>query len=154
MSTEDIVRWLRDRDLIKDLLVRYAHAVDGGDWTTVRSCFAVDAVVAGILVREPIGPYLEALEASVAPYERTMHFIGSQLVKLEPGADVARLETYAVAYHLETAESGREQLVVGVVYRDTVKRSGEMWVITRRAVESKWVQGPMPRPEQPSSSVS
>jgi hypothetical protein len=84
MSTEDIVRWLRDRDLIKDLLVRYAHAVDGGDWTTVRSCFAVDAVVAGILVREPIGPYLEALEASVAPYERTMHFIGSQLVKLSP----------------------------------------------------------------------
>jgi hypothetical protein len=146
LDAETRSAWLCDRESIKDLPLRYAQGVDGRDWGQVRSCFADDAVAAGILFQEPIGPYLEKLEASVAVYQRTMHVIANQLVDLTAGADTAQIESYAVAFHIEDPAERRDNLEVGVVYRDTVVRTATGWLISARAVEAKWIKGPMPRP--------
>ena len=74
-----------------------------------------------------------------------MHFMGNQYVDLEPGADAAFVETYAVAYHMEAADSGRDDLIMGVRYQDTVARDGDGWLIINRVAKPVWVRGPLPR---------
>ena len=74
-----------------------------------------------------------------------MHFMGNQYVELEPGADAGFVETYAVAYHMEAKDNGRDDLVMGVRYRDDVARDGTGWKIVKRHAIPVWVRGPLPR---------
>jgi len=74
-----------------------------------------------------------------------MHFMGNQYVDLEPGADTGFVETYAVAYHMEAAGNGRDDLIMGVRYQDTVARDGDGWLIINRVAKPVWVRGPLPR---------
>ena len=74
-----------------------------------------------------------------------MHFMGNQYVEVEPGADTGFVETYAVAYHMEAAESGREDLVMGVRYRTTSRATaGQMVGVAHRAAGRDARLGPRP----------
>lgn len=139
------VQWLRDRVLIEALPQRYAHGLDTRDFDKARAVFRDDCTVKGSLVEAPIDPYWEQLTPGVTAYEATMHFMGNQYVELEPGADTGFVETYAVAYHMEPADSLREDLVMGVRYCDDVARDGTGWKIVKRHAIPVWVRGPLPR---------
>jgi len=141
------VQWLRDKTLIEALPQRYAHGLDTRDFDRARAVFRDDCTVKGSLVEAPIDPYWENLVPGVRAYEATMHFMGNQYVELEPGADTGFVETYAVAYHMEAAGNGREDLVMGVRYRDDVARDGDGWLIVKRHAIPVWVRGPLPRAE-------
>lgn len=144
----DLVRtvgWLRDKAVIEALPQRYAHGLDTRDFDRARAVFRDDCTVKGSLVEAPIDPYWESLVPGVQAYAATMHFMGNQYVDLEPGADTASVETYAVAYHMEAPEAGREDLVMGVRYCDTVARAGDGWLIVKRHAIPVWVRGPLPR---------
>lgn len=138
------VATLRDEQAIRDHILRYADAVDRRDWDVLDATFTSDAVVAGLMGERPIGPYLEFLKSSVAAYDRTMHVFSNQLVDLEPGADTATATTYAVAYHMEAPDTGKEDLVVALVYFDALTRQGDGWAVSQRRTESKWIKGPLP----------
>ena len=125
MDVEGTVRWLRDRELIRDLPQRYARGVDRKDFALVRSCFHPDCYFQGTLTSRPLAPYLEFLEQGVEPFEATLHFMGNQYVDVEIGADGGHVETYAVAYHMWPEGSGQDDLVMGVRYLDDVVRDGE-----------------------------
>ena len=149
MSGPDLeaqVRWLRDRELIRELPQRYAYGIDTGDWALVASVFREDCHVSGTLRTAPIAEYLEHLEPGVAQYRATLHFMGNQYVTVE--GDAGRVETYAVAYHIEADDSPVEDLVMGVRYQDDVARDGDGWKIVRRNVVKQWHRGPLPRPGQ------
>ena len=146
MDLERTVRWLRDRELIKQLPQRYAHGLDTRDFDESRSVFDAACYVKGSINEAPIDAYFAALVTGVQAYEATMHFMGNQYVELEEGADAGTVETYAVAYHIEAADSGRKDLVMGVRYIDDVARSGDHWLIVRRTAIPHWVRGPLPRP--------
>ncbi|HEV8296475.1 MAG TPA: nuclear transport factor 2 family protein [Acidimicrobiales bacterium] len=146
MDVEATVRWLRDRELIKALPQRYAHGLDTRDFPKSRSVFRDDCYVHGSIRQDPIGTYFAFLEESVQKYQATMHFMGNQYVELEEGADEGFVETYAVAYHIESPESGLPDLLMGVRYQDTVARDGDGWIITARTAIPHWVRGPLPRP--------
>jgi len=140
------VRWLRDRVLIEQLPQRYARGLDSREFDAARAVFRDDCRVKGSLVEDDIDPYWANLVPGVQSYEATMHFMGNQYVDLEPGADTGFVETYAVAYHMEAAGNGRDDLVMGVRYQDTVARAGDGWLITNRVAKPVWVRGPLPRP--------
>lgn len=140
------VQWLRDRVLIEQLPQRYARGLDSREFDAARAVFRDDCRVKGSLVEDDIDPYWANLVPGVQAYEATMHFMGNQYVDLVPGADTAFVETYAVAYHMEPAGSGRDDLVMGVRYQDTVARDGDGWLITNRVAKPVWVRGPLPRP--------
>jgi SnoaL-like protein len=146
MDIESTVRWLRDRELIKALPQRYAHGLDTRDFPESRAVFADDCYVKGSLGENPIGPYFEGLVSGVQQYQATMHFMGNQYVELEEGADVGSVETYAVAYHMEAPDTGIADLIMGVRYKDDVRREGDGWLIARRTAIPHWVRGPLPRP--------
>ena len=139
------VRWLRDRALIGALPQRYARGLDTRDFDAARAVFRDDCRVKGSVHEDDIDPYWAQLVPGVRAYEATMHFMGNQYVDVEPGADTGFVETYAVAYHMEPADSGRADLVMGVRYQDTVARDGDGWLIANRVAKPVWVRGPFPR---------
>ena len=146
----ETLRWVRDRELIRDLPQRYAHGIDTDDWEKVASVFHSDCQVEGTLKTAAIRPYLDALEPGVKAYEATLHFMGNQYVDLsiDGDSDRAYVETYAVAYHIEAEGGPRPDLVMGVRYCDTVLRVAELadWRIIHRSVIRQWHRGPLPRP--------
>lgn len=146
-ALERTVRWLKDVELIKSVPQRYAHGLDTRDFPASRAMFRDDCFVEGSINTAPIDEYWAPLIAGVAKYHATMHFMGNQFVTLEEGADEGFVETYAVAYHIEADGSPYPDLVMGVRYLDTVARSGDDWVISKRRAIPHWVRGPLPRPE-------
>jgi hypothetical protein len=126
-------------------LVRvYALGIDRRDQDLVRSVFAPDAVVEGMLGTSPVDAYVPLLLAGVAPYAATMHNITNQYGVLD--GDVGVVWSYGHCMHIEKDESGLPDLHVGVEYRDRVRRHGKGWVIAARRTVPQWVRGPQPRP--------
>jgi hypothetical protein len=117
------VRWLRDRELIKDLYARYAYGIDSADMELVRSVFHPDCVVVGTLEEGSLDDYLEGIEHGVLMYDATMHFKGNQYV----GSPI-------------------DSLVLALRYQDEVARIDDDWKITRREAAEQWHTGPFPRP--------
>jgi 3-phenylpropionate/cinnamic acid dioxygenase small subunit len=135
-TTDEAVRQLADRAAIQDLMLRYARGVDRKDLDLVASCFTPDASYEGALASGTIADALARLRDRMAHYERTMHFIGNQLIEIN--GDSASSETYAVAYHRLTEDGTARLFTVGVRYLDDLARDGEQWRIRRRVVRTDW----------------
>lgn len=134
---ETALRELRDRAAIRDLLMRYGHAVDRRDFDRVAACFTPDASYHGALTGGDIASALASLRERMERFESTMHFMSTQVIEL--AGDAARCETYALVYHRTgSAEEGEQDLIVGVRYLDDLARHGESWRIRRRVVKLEW----------------
>jgi hypothetical protein len=128
---------LRDRAAIRDLLMRYGHAVDRRDFDRVAACFTPDAGYAGSLGEGDIAGALRALRERMQRFESTMHFISTQVIEL--AGDRARCETYALVYHRTgSVEEGEQDLIVGVRYLDELVRHSLAWRICRRVAKVEW----------------
>jgi len=126
---------LADREAIRELLHRYALAVDRKQIDAVASCFTPDCAYEGALGTGTIGHALRALELAFERYARTMHMIGTQELRID--GDTAHVETYCVAYHVRM---GGGHLTVGVRYLDDLVRGPDGWRIHRRVVRSDWTR--------------
>lgn len=138
------VRWLRDREQIKDLYRRYAFGVDSIDLDLVRSVFHPDCVVVGTLEEGSLDGYLEGIAEALHQWDATMHFMGNQYIEID--GDRGHVETWVVGYHMEAPGSPLEHLVLGLRYQDDVVRVGDDWKIIRRETAKQWHTGPFPRP--------
>ena len=136
-----------DEYAIREVLNRYCRGIDRRQFDLVRSCYHPDASDDHGGFKGGVEAFIAMCTESLKRYERTMHFMGNQFVKLEEGADEGFVETYAVAYHMEAEGSPYPDLVMGVRYQDTVGRNGNDWIITARRAIPHWVRGPLPRPE-------
>jgi hypothetical protein len=143
-DTGATVRWLRDRELIKDLYARYAYGIDSADMDLVRSVFHPDCVVVGTLEAGSLSDYLDGIEQGVLMYDATMHFKGNQYVEIN--GDEGFVETWVIGYHIEAPGSPIDSLVLALRYKDEVARIGGDWKITRREAAEQWHTGPFPRP--------
>ena len=141
---EATVRWLRDRELIKNLYRRYAFGVDSIDFDLVRSVFHPECVVAGTLEEGSLDDYLEGIEEALHQWEATMHFMGNQYIELD--GDRGHVETWVVGYHMEAEHSPIDHIVLGLRYQDDLVRVGDDWKIIRRETAKQWHTGPFPRP--------
>ena len=133
---EAAVRDLLDRDAIREVVARYAHAVDRRDIDAVAACFLPGAAYKGSLGEGTIEVALEALRERLVQYSSTMHFLGNQLIELK--GDQASAETYAIAYHQMQRNDGPASMAVGVRYLDELRRTPQGWRIWRREVKLEW----------------
>ena len=74
------VRWLRDRELIKNLYRRYAYGVDSIDMDLVRTVFHPDCVCVGTAEQGDLDEYLEGMLDALHAWDASMHFVGNQYV--------------------------------------------------------------------------
>ncbi len=148
MDVESTVRWLKDRELIKEVPQRYARGIDRIDFDMVRSAFHPDCQIYGTVISGDLDPYLDWTEKELHKFESTLHFMGNQYIDLEEGADEGHIETWAVAYHMRPEDSDVGDLILGLHYCDDVARFDEGWLITARTARPQWTRGAFPKPPE------
>lgn len=147
------------RAAIRDVVVRYSHALDRRDWATVRACFHPDAMVwSGTWSGRAHAEYRDraAGASTTSPEvwaEMTMHCVFESQIDLF--AEGARATTYALALHRTRAEdselpfaidygpgrslsTGARDVTVGVVYEDLFTYEAAAWRIKERRLLLPW----------------
>lgn len=125
-----------DRIAIREVLLRYARAVDARDLAVVASCFTPDAHYRGALATGTVADALAALPTAMARYTATRHAITAHTVEL--AGDEATSTAECTAMHWRPDGTCR---TVGLRYRDGLVRTAAGWRIARRDVESLWSRG-------------
>jgi hypothetical protein len=153
-NTENMMQWagpiaspvareLADRYAVSQLVKVYALGVDMRNYELSRSVFADDAFSEGTLTTARIDEYLPTVFKGVLPYASTQHNITNQFITIN--GDQATMWSYAMALHFEEKGNGRQNLHLGVQYRDQCQRYPRGWLIKSRKVKLQWVDGPWPR---------
>ena len=139
MSDDRALQHTLDLEVLRNLGQRYARAVDARDYDAVATLFHPDAVIDGLRGSASLDEYLEASRSSPPAYEQSMHVLGDPLIDLEPGADEARLDTYAVVYQIGATREGGGNSTLGVRYLDVVERGDGEWRIRHRRTELRFM---------------
>ena len=137
MSDDRALGHLLDLEQLRALGQRYARAADDRDYDAMAELFHPDAVIDGLRGESPIDEYLAAARAASPSFETSMHVLGDPLVELEPGADEATLDTYAVVYQVNAHADGGN-MTLGMHYLDEVERRDGVWRIRHRATRMRW----------------
>jgi 3-phenylpropionate/cinnamic acid dioxygenase small subunit len=120
-----------DIDAIRDVLVRYATAIDTRDWQLFRTCFTDDAVTDyGDIGRwSDIDGITGFMEAAHLGFRATNHMLSNFVIDLE--GDQARATTY---FHAVLAFAGDSEDWIDSVgrYEDTLVRTPDGWRIAER----------------------
>lgn len=144
MSDDSTTAWLRDLEALRSLPQRYARAVDARDFDALGDLFDPAGSVEGVRGTAPVPAYLEGMRNAPSPFVGSMHLLGDPLVELEPGADRATSDTYAVVYQLRAPDAPEGDLTLGMRYLDTLARVGGTWKIHHRKASTMWMRGTLP----------
>lgn len=131
-----LVAWLADRAAIRDVMHRYAAAVDGKDWDRVRACFTPDATCDYMWFSGDLTTILGHIERGLAPLVSTTHLVGNHLAEID--GDTATAETYTLCHHRHRTADGFADRVVGLRYVDALVRTADGWRVRRRDVAVDW----------------
>ena len=122
-----------DADAIRELVERYARAVDARDPDALIALFAPDAVVTlpeelagSVLPTGLSGAQIARLIDGVSGFDRTRHVIDEHRVAVD--GPVAHAETICTAHHI----SDEQDLVLSVGYVDTLGKRHGRWRFLRR----------------------
>ena len=128
---------LAERD-IRNVVLRYCRGVDRLDEELVRSCYHPGAHDEHGSFSGDGEAYIDWRFRLLRGYDATMHFIGNQLVEVQ--GDVARAESYGVAYHRKHGGEARQNLTTGFRFVDRFERRDGEWRIARRVATTEWVR--------------
>ncbi len=129
---------LQAREEIGDVIKRLARGTDRLDEQLMASCYHPDGFDDHNSFRGS-GTEFAAWVCQVLPhFAATMHFIGSPYIRLD--GDVADVDTYCVAHHIERrGTDGRQQdMILGLRYVDRFERRDGRWLIAKRVCAFDW----------------
>lgn len=139
MPTESELQALVDKDAIRDVLYRYARAVDRGDSALLRSCYHADATAdygrQNAEGSDAVEAHLEACALMHNWIETSLHCIGNVLIELD--GDVATVESYLVdtlrPVDADQPVPGQQVLLqLFARYVDRFEKRDGQWRIARR----------------------
>src|SRR3954447_13095720 len=108
------LRRLLDRQAIHDVVLRYCRGIDRMDLDAVRECYHPDATDEHGSFSGSVDAYLAWIGRLLPRYSSTMHLTGNHLVDFSSDTpDLARSETYGMAFHRSADPSPRGNLVTG-----------------------------------------
>jgi hypothetical protein len=153
---DEALRRLIDKDLIRDLMARYARCVDRADWEGLRATYHPDAFDDHGDYKGGVDGFIEFAMSRTSSAPQVMHFLGSSLIEFA-NADTAIVETYFCTAHTlgEAAqrlydtghEGGPVQISQFGRYVDRVERRSAEWRTAHRIVvfeATRLVLGEMP----------
>ncbi len=137
MSTSNAITQLIARQEIADVIYRYARGIDRMDFDLVRSCYHPDAYDDHGSMKGTVDEFIAAAASFLARWTVTQHFMGNMLIEID--GELARAETYAVAYHRreDGAGNGKDD-VMGIRYVDRFECRDGAWKIAHRVVATEW----------------
>lgn len=138
---DDRIRRLIDKDDIRDLMARYARAVDRMDMELLREVYHPDAYDDHGDYEGDVDGLVDFVVERVGGAPQVMHFLGQSHVEFA-AADVAVVETYFMTAHTlgpaaqaaygVAGGDGSVQLSMFGRYVDRVERREGPWRIARR----------------------
>jgi hypothetical protein len=134
------LEWLVDREVLRQFPQRYARAADERDHAALAALFDPDGDVDGTFGEQPVADYLETMRSRPDTGGTSMHVLGDPLLDLEPGADTARMDTYAVVYQIPAPGRDGEHRTLGMRYVDDLVRHGNEWRIHHRVARMLWMR--------------
>jgi SnoaL-like domain len=124
---------------IQRVLTTYSRAVDRWDFERLYECYWPEGTDDHGSFVGRVDAFVEFVRESLKRFERTNHFLGNMLIDVDLAANVARAETYAVAYHRFRDDQDREtDMVAGLRYIDRFERRDGEWRIAHRACAYEW----------------
>ncbi|QBD75266.1 nuclear transport factor 2 family protein [Ktedonosporobacter rubrisoli] len=142
--SEDNLRFLLDRASIEDVVTRFTTAVDGRDWSTLRSCLAEEidldytSLHGGVPLHLPIDQVLADWGKRIPSNVGVHHALTNREIALK--GDEAICTAYLQAHHF-LIESGEFTWTLGGKYTVTLRRSEQGWKICRLVFIAQWVNG-------------
>lgn len=130
------IQAIADRLEVSDVLVRYGTALDTGDSALLESCFCPDAVLEFDAAPAATPAGFAERAKRLRNLAATQHIITNITVDL--GGDRATSTSYLLAMQVRGAAEGRETLLTGGIYADTLVRTAAGWRITHRRFTSLW----------------
>src|SRR2546421_1552579 len=117
---------MTDREVIVNLLARYAQSVDRRDFDAVAACFTHDirAVYNDTRLGPGVDKVLEYIRA-VARFPASQHVLGS--IEVEVDGDRATSRAHAITYLVSPSQSGHVLLTRGISYDDQWVRTDGGW---------------------------
>src|ERR671923_1957348 len=99
----DALQRLIDEAEIRDLLLGFAHGLDGRDWATYASTFTEDGVFE-ILGQRRVGRAEIAAgpERDLTRFDRTQHFSTNHAIAID--GDTASARSYLLGVHIPRAD--------------------------------------------------
>ena len=135
---EDIDVLLAQR-AFQRVLTTYSRGVDRFDFEAVRTCYWPDGTDYHGSFVGGVDEFISFVETSLNRFERTNHFLGNILIDVDLDHDVARAETYAVAFHRYTDADGHPtDMWAGLRYVDRFERRQGEWRINDRVCAFDW----------------
>lgn len=132
MTDPDIEAMLIERR-IEQVLLRYTRAADRFDAADMRSCYWPGAVDWHGDFRGSVEEFIPWVERRLSAFDRTMHYLTNIRIEVTDSRDVARVESYVVAFHRSKDSEGKPvEMYLGLRYVDRFEvRVGE-WRIAAR----------------------
>jgi hypothetical protein len=124
-------------DEIRQLLQRYARAVDERDIEALSDLFHPEAEITGSRGTQSREEWLTDMRAPRS-FPQSMHMMGEPLITR--GGEQATADTYAVVYQLGDHGAGQADLTLGMRYLDRLAVLGSAWVIARRHSTMVWMR--------------
>jgi ketosteroid isomerase-like protein len=128
---------MSDRMEIEQVLIDYCHAIDDADWDGLDRVFTPDAII-DYTEMAPFRGTLEEvkrwLPVSMANVGKTQHIISTSQIRIDGDRAWGR----TVCTNPMVARDTGHFCVVGLWYRDELRRTPEGWRIVHRYEESSW----------------
>jgi uncharacterized protein (TIGR02246 family) len=123
-----------DRQMINDLFVRYAGALDAGEVETIVGCFTEDGILESPVVgeyagRQGIREFAERFARFRAQGSQLRHFLANLAVQVD--GDQARATCYLLTV---MTRNGKSELTPPGRYDCTLQRVDGAWLFKRRLV--------------------
>jgi hypothetical protein len=131
---------LLDQQEIRDVCYRYCRGIDRRQFDLVRSCYHPDATDDHGDYKGGVDGFIDYVTVGLRRWVSTNHFLGNMLI--EPRADQARVETYAIAFHRFAARAERPErdFIAGIRYVDDFERRDGEWRIATRVCVVDWTR--------------
>lgn len=138
MSTrEDAIDRMLSRDAIREVLARYARAIDRADGPLLKSCYFADAIEEhGSSFSGRAWDYVDAAIPKVQKMGVMQHLLGNSHVDLQ--GDVAYVETYIWTFLRVTKDGRDHDTFTGGRLMDRFERRGGEWLIAHRRTIFDW----------------
>ncbi len=130
---------------LRQLVDRYADAVDRRDGPAVAGLFAPDGVLrvqadGGPIEAEFAGAGVAGVLETLVAYHRTFHHVGGAVFEAGPAPGGASGRVQCIAHHYERTGNGPVDLEMMIHYHDRYSRETGRWLIAERRVAIEWTE--------------
>lgn len=129
---------MADMQIVRELAAHYAQLADDRDFAGFAEIMTDDFEQRGegwhFRSREEFLGGLEMLRQ----YDRTLHVVGQSRGQWQ--GERYQGETWCIASHLYTRDGIERKMDMGIRYRETIVRSGDLWKYRERDLNVVWTQ--------------